>query len=384
MAEHVLEAVRDLLPGIRERAAHTTKNLAVPDITVKELGETGLFAQLRPREFGGAEGELVTFCTAIKEVARACGSTGVVAAALGATPWRVALFPRDAQEEVWAEETETMASSTSNPSGTLTPARSGFIVAGRWTGVSGCEHADWMVVRGTLASGEEADVLLAPGEYSLETAEPLLGLRGAVTQDVVADDAVVASHRIRVLSSGEGAEPQMLKPSPVSLYRLPTEAVFPSALMAAVIGMAEGAFAEFVGLTLTRLGTHQLAWIAAAASEIDAAWLLMTRNICDMVAHTIAHEDIPEELLLRTRRDHYLAIERSMIATAALVESAEGAASEALEVSSPVTRHWRDVHTARSWSSVGSPVALARYGLAVLHDGGVTPANRTTQHLEEE
>ncbi|MCW4355695.1 hypothetical protein ONR57_20520 [Hoyosella sp. YIM 151337] len=381
MSELVLDSVRDLLPGIRERAQRTDEGQTVSSVAVKELNETRLFALLRPREFGGIEGELLTCCTAIKDVAQACGSTGVLAAAFAVTPWRAALLPHEAQEEMWGTAFDTMMSSSVSSSGTITPSPDGYLVRGRWAGIPGCEHADWLVVRGALAGSGETAVLLAPGEYTVISDEPRLGLRGALSRAVVVD-SMVGAHRIRVLGSGAGIE--HLPPSSAPLYRLPADAVAGAVFASAVIGMAEGAFAEYTMLPRSEPDSHQLVRFAAAASDIDAAWLLITRNLCDIVAHTIAHEDIPEELLLRTRRDHHVALARATTATSVLVESARGAPSQALNVSNPVTRHWRDIHTARAWLPSGSTAELARYSRAVLEDGGLTPVDHTTQHLEEE
>ncbi|MBB3039230.1 acyl-CoA dehydrogenase family protein [Hoyosella altamirensis] len=384
MSEHVLDAVRDLIPDLRERAEHAEKDLAVSGVTVKELSQTGLLALLRPHEFGGTEGELVTFCTAIKEVARACGSTGLITAALAVTPWRVAIFPHKAQTEVWGEAFDTTMSSSVSPSGAITASSGKYTVNGRWKRVPGCEHANWLVVRGTLASGEDADVLIAAGEYTVETAEPLLGLRGAMTRDVVAHEVAVAAHRVRPLGTAPDSEPDTFPPSPVALYRLPADAVIEAAFTAAVIGMAEGALAEYINLTTTAPGAYQLARVAAAASDVDAAWLLLTRNICDMVAHTIAREEIPAELLLRTHRDHHLAVERAAAATSALVESAGAAATDPPDTTGPLARQWRDVQAARALFPAGGTETLARYARAVLSNGGLSFDNHTTEHLEEE
>ena len=113
----VLAGVRDLLPVLRERAQATEDARVVPDASVKALAETGFFRLLQPARFGGLEADPVTFYTAVRLIASACGSTGWVASVLGVHPWQLGLFPLAAQEEVWADDPETRISSSYAPTG---------------------------------------------------------------------------------------------------------------------------------------------------------------------------------------------------------------------------------------------------------------------------
>ena len=70
----VVAGVRDLLPVLRERAQETEDAREVPADSVKALEETGFFRLLQPARFGGLEAEPVTFLTAVRLIASACGS----------------------------------------------------------------------------------------------------------------------------------------------------------------------------------------------------------------------------------------------------------------------------------------------------------------------
>ena len=76
MTQAVLDGVRDLLPGLRERADEAERLRVVPDANIKELEETGFFKLLQPRRFDGFEADPVDFYTAVRDIASACGSTG--------------------------------------------------------------------------------------------------------------------------------------------------------------------------------------------------------------------------------------------------------------------------------------------------------------------
>src|SRR6266851_7903175 len=61
----VVDAVRDLLPVLRERAQETEDARVVPAESVKALAETGFFRLLQPARFGGYEADPITFLTEI-------------------------------------------------------------------------------------------------------------------------------------------------------------------------------------------------------------------------------------------------------------------------------------------------------------------------------
>src|SRR4051812_13622491 len=103
----VLTAVRELLPTLRERAQETEDRRALSAETVKSLAETGFFRLLQPARFGGLEADPLTFLTGVRDVAAACGSTGWVSSVIGVHNWQLALFPDQAQQDVWAEDPGT-------------------------------------------------------------------------------------------------------------------------------------------------------------------------------------------------------------------------------------------------------------------------------------
>ncbi|NEB06975.1 acyl-CoA dehydrogenase family protein, partial [Streptomyces sp. SID13726] len=84
--EDVLEAVRALAPALRERSAEAEAQRKVPAASIKELAATGFFRLLQPRAYGGRAADPGVFYAAVKDIAKACGSTGWVASVLGVHP----------------------------------------------------------------------------------------------------------------------------------------------------------------------------------------------------------------------------------------------------------------------------------------------------------
>src|SRR5580698_4512022 len=143
MTDQVIAGVCDLLPVLRQRAQEAEDARCVPPESIKALAETGFFRLLQPNVFGGLEADPVTFYTAVRLIASACGSTGWVSSVLGVHPWHLGLFAPQAQQEVWGTDQSTRISSSYAPTGKAVKVDGGHTVGGRWSFSSGCDHASW-------------------------------------------------------------------------------------------------------------------------------------------------------------------------------------------------------------------------------------------------
>src|SRR6195256_6023866 len=150
----VIAGVTELLPTLRQRAQETEDARVVPAESVKSLEETGFFRLLQPKSAGGLEADPVTFFTAVRLIASACGSTGWVASVVGVHPWQLALFPAQAQDDVWGEDPHTRMSSSYAPTGRATQVEGGYRLSGRWSFSSGCDHASWVLLGGIVTDAE--------------------------------------------------------------------------------------------------------------------------------------------------------------------------------------------------------------------------------------
>ncbi|MFF8410758.1 3-hydroxy-9,10-secoandrosta-1,3,5(10)-triene-9,17-dione monooxygenase oxygenase subunit [Streptomyces omiyaensis] len=379
MADDVLAAVRDLAPVLRERAAEAEELRRVPDASVKELEDAGFFQLLQPKAFGGRAADPVAFYTVVKEIAKACGSTGWVASVVGVHPWHVALFDPAAQQEVWGEDHRTRIASSYAPTGKAAATEGGFRLSGRWHFSSGCDHARWVLL-GCLvtdAGGNPVDMrtfLVPRADYRVDDVWDTVGLRGTGSNDIVVDDVFVPEHR--ALSFGPvtalDVPGHALNPEPV--YRLPYAGVFTTTIATPIVGIAEGAYDSYTEATRKRFRVsygQQVAEdpfaqvrIARAAGDIDAAWLQLTRNIGAMHALAARGEEIPMELRTRTRRDQVLATERAVGAIDLLMENAGGNAMRTGP--GAVQRAWRDAHTGRGHAANDPERALVMYGQCAL------------------
>ncbi|QKG19712.1 3-hydroxy-9,10-secoandrosta-1,3,5(10)-triene-9,17-dione monooxygenase oxygenase subunit [Actinomadura verrucosospora] len=379
MSEQVLEAVRDLVPAIAERAGEAEEARRVPESTIKELAGTGFFRLLQPKAFGGHEAHPATFYTAVREIAAACGSTGWVASVVGVHPWQLGLFPVRAQQEVWGDDPNSRISSSYAPTGKITPVDGGFRVSGRWSFSSGCDHADWVFLGGLVPGpdGNPVDMrtfLLPRADYRIDDVWHTIGLRGTGSNDIVVEDVFVPEHRTLSFADTSACACPGHEVNKAPLYRLPFAAVFSTTISMPIAGIAQGALDAYLKATRERIRVsyggqkvaedpHAQVRIATAAGEIDAAWTLMERNITELMAAAEAGEEFSLKLRLRTRRDQVMATARSIRAVDLLFENAGG---HALKEGHPVQRGWRDAHAGRVHAVNDPERALTLYGMGAL------------------
>ncbi|MFF1461863.1 3-hydroxy-9,10-secoandrosta-1,3,5(10)-triene-9,17-dione monooxygenase oxygenase subunit [Streptomyces sp. NPDC058330] len=375
MGNTVLEAVRALLPVITDRAQATDEKGQVPEETMRELQDAGVFRMLQPRSFGGQEADPVDFYQVARTVSAACCSTGWITSVLGVHPWHLGLFSAEAQAEVWGEDPDTLLSSAYAPVGRLTPVDDGYRLTGRWSFSSGCGYARWALL-GALVVGDQGrpvdflTVLVPRSDYRIEDTWDVVGLRGTASNDIVVDQALVPRHRvIRNYETAQLKGPGQ-KANPGPLYRMPFAALFTSAVTAPLAGAVAGGYESYIRLMKdrTRLSLgggrfaedpHTQVAVARAASEIDATILQMDHNLRELTARAAAGQDIPLELRLRTRRDQVRGTERVIAAIDLLFKTAGGSS---LRRGNPIERVWRDAHAGSVHVANDVERTLAMYG----------------------
>jgi 3-hydroxy-9,10-secoandrosta-1,3,5(10)-triene-9,17-dione monooxygenase len=295
-----------LLTAIAERAddlaaaAQEADDLRrLPEESWKLLLDTGVLRALQPARFGGGEVPLVEFLDAVVELSRVSPSAGWVAGVIGVHPWQLALFPDEAQQEMWGEDPTRLHSSSYNPTGRAVRVDGGYEVSGRWSFSSGCDHCVaanlGAIVKPAEGSGdgsaasvasaasgpalpEYRSFLLYRDEYEIEDNWHVAGLRGTGSKDIVVEATFVPEHRSQShIDYALGLALPGQDVNPGVLYRLPWSVVFNAALAASVLGSARG----FVELWTTEAATRVVPPGLKLADDpltqrrlADASWVL--------------------------------------------------------------------------------------------------------------
>jgi len=247
------------LPGIRARAGETEQLGRVPDDTIQELTDIGVFRATQPRQWGGLEIDHATFYEGMALIASACASTGWVASVVGIHPWQVALFADAAQRDVWAEDRDARIASSLAPTGAVRRVDGGYRLSGRWPFSSGVDHCSWALIGGVIPDGDgEFRTFLVPrGDFTIDQGSwQVTGLAGTGSKDLLIEDAFVPEHRTHsVVDVYHGRDPGFAV-NDRPYFRLPWRLVFGYTIAAPAIGAALGAVEAFIDSNRARVSAY--------------------------------------------------------------------------------------------------------------------------------
>jgi len=380
----LLRRAREIAGIARERALQTEAARRVDDDMIARMRKADLFRIMQPVTYGGFEYGFEVFAQVEAALASGCGSTGWVYGLLASHQWLIGCFPEQAQAEVWSDRT-ALAAGTYPPVAQAVAVDGGYRVSGRGSFCSGCDNAQWQFLGGMIPQ-PGAGAPPQPGFFLLRTADiaiddnwRTMGLSGTGSKTVVADNAFVPSHRVLAFAELANATAPGMRAQKNPLYKQSFLAVLPITIVAPVLGMAEGALAAFLDMVKGRTtrgalagGNRRMAELttvqlraAEAAASIDAARLMMFRDLAEAFAMAARGEAVSIDARLRNRRDQAYCARLLLQAIDALFYAAGG---QGLFLDHPLQRFWRDAHAAGAhislnWDSSGSLFGQYMLGL---------------------
>ena len=382
--ETYLERVRRLVPTIRNRAAACEALRRLPDETAEEYRNAGLLRALQPQRWGGLELSPLTFFCAVTDIAAACPSSAWFLSVVGIHNWQLGLFPEQAQEDVWGDDTSVLISSSYAPTGKVERVDGGFRLSGRWSFSSGCDHCQWVFLGGvTPSDGPIPDMrtfLLPRSDYRIIDNWHVAGLAGTGSKDIVVEGAFVPEHRThRFVDAYMFQNPgQAVNTGP--LFRLPFGCLFAFAIAVPAIGAARGALEAYRTYMQAKIAAYDGSKVAddpfaqrrlsEAAVEISAAEADMQDTWKAMCAQADAGDAIPLSARARARWSAANIVLRGVRAVDLLFEASGG---RALFLDNPMQRYFRDVHAMRAHALNNPDRASQVFGYAELHPGGTPP-----------
>ncbi len=379
-----LERAREMVPRLRERAAHAESLRRIPEETVRELHASGLLRALQPKRVGGSELEWVAMVDVSAELARGCGSTAWNWANWAVHHWMLALWPRACQDEIWSDDAEVLiASSLVFPAGKAMRVDGGYRLSGRWPFSSGIDGSAWDMVGG-IVQGDPPEYRLfcVPArDYRVIDNWHVMGLRATGSKDVESKDVFVPEHRtVAVDATKGGAVHPGASANPGALYRIPFVAGLSHMLTGIPLGIAQGAYDTFVeglrgrvsrysGKSLADLGAVQMR-VAEAGACLDTARMLL-RHDC-LEAQAIAERAEAPDVLTRAtwRRNGAFAAQLAQRAMDIVFKASGGAA---LFDDHALQRAFRDLNAANAHISMMWDPQATTYGRLALGLGCDNP-----------
>jgi 3-hydroxy-9,10-secoandrosta-1,3,5(10)-triene-9,17-dione monooxygenase len=266
------------------------------------------------------------------------------------------------------------------PTGKAVRADGGYRLSGRWSFSSGCDYADWALVRSFVPAAVESDpaelyMFLVPRtDYAIIDNWFVMGMNATGSKDFqLKGEVFVPEHRAlrnKDLMDGTGPGSDFNRGA---LYRLPRMATVPFSLAAPLIGIAERGLQTFVqGMRERSAGDRRTVpegaihmRVASSAAEIDSARQLMLRDCREAMEIVRRGERLSIEQRARNRRDIAYVAYRCTRALDRLFANAGG---RNIYLDREAQRLLRDIHTAGqhislSWDAAGSTYGRVMFGL---------------------
>ncbi|HWA38643.1 MAG TPA: acyl-CoA dehydrogenase family protein [Burkholderiales bacterium] len=377
--EELYRRAEALLPVLRSRAARCEELRRMPDETVRDLHDTGLFRFVQPRRVGGSELDFSSLVTLPALLAKACASTAWNFVNLGSHHLLLGMYPKQAQDDVWGPSPDTLiATSFVFPAGRARKVEGGYVLSGRWPFSSGVDHSDWNMLAGMARLDDHAPpdqrvFLVHKSQFVVHDTWFAGGLRGTGSKDVEVTEQFIPEHRTLAVADTKGGETPGSAVNPGPSFRIPVFSLFPYFLSGVALGVAEGMIESFTRTARERAGKMTAARVAEiqstqirvgeATAYARAARQAMVGN-CVEAQQIAAAGKVPDLLAkARYRLEGAWAVEWAVRA-ADLMFGLSGASG--LYESGETARAFRDAHAIRQHFSFNTDIAGTTYGRVAL------------------
>jgi 3-hydroxy-9,10-secoandrosta-1,3,5(10)-triene-9,17-dione monooxygenase len=373
----IIARIRKLAPEISARALAAEKAKRVPQETMDALRDANVFRMMQPKRFGGYEYGPAELAQVGFELGRACGSTGWCGTLAVCFGWMTAFFPLEAQQEVW-DDTDNLLAVSYIPTPKVEVVDGGIKITGSWPWASGIDSATWLILSAAIPNKEGPPTVswcLVPVKDVVvdHNSWNVAGLQGTGSKTVhITEPVFVPKHRILPLGAiFTGKMPGLEVPDNAQArFGYPTFG--PTALVAPIVGMAQGALDAFTETArdakrMARPGVFEKvaeqpliqSLIGQSAARIDAARTLMVTSLKEGQDVVLAGGAPDIELRVRIRRNHGFAGRTSSeVANDIFTKSGAAAADE----KNRIQRFWRDANTAATHASIDWDTLSALYG----------------------
>ena len=348
----LLETARGFSPRIRAERDRIEAGRRLPEDLARDLAGKGFFRIFLPAAYGGLDLAPADALQVFEELAQADASVAWCVWN-GNTHWTAAQLSPQAARAVYADPHAITANSTRS-SGQSSVVPGGYRVSGRWSLVSGCELAAWMILlcvvhedgkpRVTATGAPEIRFMLLPiGDCEIIDTWTVGGLRGTGSHDVAVKDVFVPE------DFGSGFSDPYVLPQP--RYRLPPFPRVIPGLGAMALGIARTAidsFCDIAGAKTPQRTTQTLRHnhaaqvrISQAESLVQSARLFLFDSM-EQLWRTLLSTG---EVTIQSRAQVRLATSHAVASAVQAVDLLYvGAGASSLYAECPLERAFRDVH----------------------------------------
>lgn len=357
----VIERTRALVPRLRERVQETESLRQLPEATIQDAHEAGIFSLLLPASLGGSAGGLRDLVEVLRLLAQGDPTVAWTVGFLSEHNWMLARWPKATQDEVFAHGGPALMAAVANPPRQAVPVDGGYLVTGYWGYASGVMHSDWVQVAALIEGKQRPSLFLIPrDEVDVQDTWYVSGMKGSGSHDVKVEKRFVPAHRevnIDLWHSrrNHGGE---LHPEPI--YRYDARDLLNFILPALLVGAAEAA----LELYRERLDHRRAAFSPQLSGDTVTGQVRYARAVSTLrTAHALldsaqqliidANENTTDELSDELRA--LLKLDCMSICDLAWesIQTGVGGSGSAIYKTSDITQHiLRDVQTLRGHMTI--------------------------------
>ena len=349
---NMLAAACDFRPRIIAQRDAIEMSRRMPEDLARELALAGFFRIFVPAAYGGLDLTPIEAIAVFEELAKADASVAWCVWNSN-THWIIAQLSPEAACAIH-NDPEVITANSTRPSGQAHVVDGGYRLTGRWSLVSGCELASWMVLwsvvhedggpRTIPSGGPDIRFMLLPAsKCEIIDTWMVAGLRGTGSHNVVVHDVFVPA----AYSAGF-FDPYVLSEA---RYRIPAFSRVVPGLGAMALGIAWTAIEtlkEIAGVKTPVRTTQMLrdapdaqARVSQAEALVRSARLFLFDSLGQLWTKLLASDEVTMDARALTRLAASHAVTNAVQAVD-LMYVAGGASS--LYVSCPLERAFRDVH----------------------------------------
>ena len=373
----MVERARTLAPILFSRSEEAEKLRMCPPASVADYFAAGLDLMHKPERFGGYEMGWDVLCDSALRLSNGCAAQGWVLTVYGDHTQALGMFPKKAQDEVWADP-RALVSTSFGTQGKAKKVKGGGVLSGKWSFSSGIDHATWIMAGSMMDKGDggppEATIFLMPKpDVTVIDDWHVIGLAGTGSKSFQIDELFVPEHRMmNALEAANGTpHPNAFNTAPI--YRTPRRSTAGFALAAVGVGAAQGMLDRFVAAAKGRVSRGMVMaeeqWMQIAISEatsmLRAAELIIldgSRRTMDVFAKGgVADMSVRAD----DKRDAGFV---AMLARQVADKLYAVAGGNSLRIGDPLQRYFRDIHAASAhfglrWEHSAVPYARLILGL---------------------
>jgi indole-3-acetate monooxygenase len=358
-----LEAARTLAPLLAARSAEGERSRRLSRDVVEALVAGGFFRMLVPSSLGGGESDPAMFVATVEELARRDAAAGWCIAACATSGMVAAYIDEAAARDVFGA-TASVSGGVFAPRGTAYHESATYLVTGRWAFASGIDHCDWLMggcmvfesgTRKMLGEGRP-DIRLAlfpASEVEVIDTWSVSGLRGTGSHDMQVHEIRVPADRTTSLLTDKPLERG-------PLYAFPIFGLLALSIAGVALGIARAALDEITELaggktpTLSARRLADRAGTQAAVARAEAAWRAARELLYAEIERGWAEARLNGEVSVAEKAALRLAATHATTQSAAIVDAAyELGGGTSIYETSPLQRHFRDIHAATQHMLVG-------------------------------